>query len=394
MLERVKSFLSNFSGVSEEEFQRERERILKVTPVPVFWLFGKTGSGKTSIIKYLTGAAEAEIGSGFQPQTKTSREYDFPTPENAVLRFLDTRGLGESRYDPADDIRAFHDTTHVMIVTVRVMDHALEDVIRPLREIRADRPDRPVVLALTTLHQAYPQRQHPAPDPFEQELVPESLHPDLRRSIEEQRQRFEGLVDRVVPIDLTKPHEGFDEPNFGGKRLEAALVELLPAAYRQTLLNLEEAMRPLRDLTERRAMPYIISYSTMAATVAAVPAPWVDIPAVMGIQSHLVYQLASIYGQKLRTELVMHMAGAVGGRLLTRLAVRAPLKLVPVLGHTANAAVAFMYTFALGKACCWYFSEIRAGHAPSQAELERIWSEQLNVAAALWKKREPEGTTP
>ncbi|HUR55779.1 MAG TPA: hypothetical protein VMZ71_16700, partial [Gemmataceae bacterium] len=36
------------------------------TPAPVFWLLGKTQSGKTSIIRYLSGADEAVIGSGFR----------------------------------------------------------------------------------------------------------------------------------------------------------------------------------------------------------------------------------------------------------------------------------------------------------------------------------------
>ena len=36
-------------------------------PVPVLWLLGKTQSGKTSIIKALTGSETAEIGNGFQP---------------------------------------------------------------------------------------------------------------------------------------------------------------------------------------------------------------------------------------------------------------------------------------------------------------------------------------
>ena len=33
-------------------------------PAPVFWMLGKTQSGKTTIIHHLTGAEEAVIGSG------------------------------------------------------------------------------------------------------------------------------------------------------------------------------------------------------------------------------------------------------------------------------------------------------------------------------------------
>lgn len=389
MLDHVKHWL-RFGSMSEEDFRRERDRILQMTPVPVFWLFGKTGSGKTSIIKYLTNAPVAEIGNGFQPQTRFSQHYDFPSADNPVVRFLDTRGLGEVRYDPAEDIRAFDHAAQVMIVVVRVMDHALAEVIEPLRRIRAAKPDRPVILALTCLHEAYPFAQHPDPDPFPSGLLPDELPTDLRRSIEEQRRRFGGLVDRIVPVDFTKKEEGFEVRYFGGERLIAALVESLPAAYRQTLLNLEEAMQPLKDLNHRRAMPYIVGYSTMAASAAAVPAPWVDIPLVMAIQSHLVYQLGAIYGQKPKAQLLVRMAGAVGARLLARLAVRAPLKLVPIIGIPANAAMAFGYTFALGEASCWYFAEMLRGHIPTQQELEQVWAEQLTVATGLWRKHQAE----
>ncbi|MEE4137401.1 MAG: hypothetical protein V2I32_15080, partial [Desulforhopalus sp.] len=45
-------------------------------PIPVFWLLGKAQSGKTSLIKALTGDGAVEIGNGFQACTKRSRLYD------------------------------------------------------------------------------------------------------------------------------------------------------------------------------------------------------------------------------------------------------------------------------------------------------------------------------
>ena len=56
----------------------------KKTPTPVFWLLGKTQSGKTSLVRYLTGAEDAAIGSGFRPCTRTSRTYPFPTADVPV----------------------------------------------------------------------------------------------------------------------------------------------------------------------------------------------------------------------------------------------------------------------------------------------------------------------
>ena len=49
-----------FSIPTDAEFEQQRAEILKQAPIPEIWLFGKTGSGKSSIIRYLTGAQKAE----------------------------------------------------------------------------------------------------------------------------------------------------------------------------------------------------------------------------------------------------------------------------------------------------------------------------------------------
>ena len=70
----------------------------------------------------------------------------------------------------------------------------------------------------------------------------------------------------MVPVDLTRAEEGFHEPAYGGPRLRDVLIEALPKAYRNTLLKLEEATHSLQNLYERRALPHIVAYSTLAAT--------------------------------------------------------------------------------------------------------------------------------
>ncbi|NIP85390.1 MAG: DUF697 domain-containing protein [Planctomycetales bacterium] len=370
--------------MSEAEFARQRAQILAEVPVPLFWLFGKTGSGKSSVVRYLTGESGGVSGAGYRPQTQRSQQYDFPSAESPLLRFVDTCGLGEIAYDPAEDIRQLNKSAHLMIVTVRAADHALADLLGPLAEIRAASPRRPVVVAITWLHEFYPQQQHPQPDPFQDGENGDTLPAELRRSLQRHHHQFAQLADRIVPLDFTRPEEGFREPFFGGDRLKEALRSLLPEAYRQALLQLDQAAESLKDLSTRRAMPYILSYSTMAGAAAAAPAAWVDIPAVLAIQSRLVYRLAAVYGQSLNAQILATMITAVGGRIAARLALRGPLKVIPWLGMTANAAMAFTYTYALGKACCWYFGERNRGNVPSGRELEEIWSEQLTLAARLW----------
>src|SRR5690349_18406028 len=83
-------------STDDEEFRSQRAALLAQAPIPRLWLFGKTGSGKTSIVRYLTGATDAVIGTGFRPQTQSARLFSFPDDELPIVRFLDTRGLGEA----------------------------------------------------------------------------------------------------------------------------------------------------------------------------------------------------------------------------------------------------------------------------------------------------------
>ena len=123
----------------EKSLREAREKI----PVPVLWLIGKTQAGKTSIIRALTGSENAEIGNGFQPCTRQSRFFDFPA-EAPVVRFLDTRGLGEVAYDPGDDIHYCESKAHLLIAVMKVADLQQQSVFDVLHTVRARHPEWPL----------------------------------------------------------------------------------------------------------------------------------------------------------------------------------------------------------------------------------------------------------
>jgi uncharacterized protein (DUF697 family) len=391
-----------FSAARREEQLRERlDRLRHHLPVPVFWMLGKTQSGKTSVVKYLTGADQAEIGRGFQPCTRFSRQYLFPTPEAPLLTFLDTRGLDEPGYDPAEDLARFNDQAHVILVTVRLPDHAQENMLRHLAAIRRARPSRPVVLVLTCLHEAYPQQQHPLPYPWSAGGSPAPQAPalpeDLLRGIEEQKRRFAGLADHVVAVDLTPKEEGFNDPEYGGAVLRQVLLDVLPGGLRQTLLTLDEARRELGDLYSRQVLPHIVAYSSLAATAGAVPVPVVDLVLLAGIQTRMVYHLARLYNQPLTGRRFLEMAGTLGLGIAVRQGTRMLLKFIPflgsVLGSVAGGALAGASTFALGKAFCYYCEAVHHGHVPQPEDLRRYYKEQLALAENAWVGR-PAAPTP
>src|SRR5436305_169501 len=135
------SLRSLFSPAAREaQLSQHLEKLRQKLPAPVLWLLGKTQSGKTTIIRHLTGAAIAQIGQGFRPCTRFSRRYNFPSDEAPLLSFLDTRGLEEPDYDPQVDLDTFGNEAHAVIVTVKALDHGQEGVLGPLRAIRKATP--------------------------------------------------------------------------------------------------------------------------------------------------------------------------------------------------------------------------------------------------------------
>jgi uncharacterized protein (DUF697 family) len=360
--------------------------IRQKAPVPVFWMLGRTQSGKTSIIKYLTGASQAEIGQGFKPCTRFSREYQFPSPEAPLLTFLDTRGLDEPGYEAQEDLAKFDRQAHLILLTVKVMDHGQQSLLDNLPAIRKSAPQRPILLILTCLHEAYPQQQHRARYPFDKAGSESDVPEPLARCLEEQRARFSPLVDAIVPIDLTPAEEGFNDPNYGGSYLKATLLEALPAAYRQTLLTLEEANQGLKEIHARRALPYILGYSTIAATAGAFPIPWVDLFILPGIQTRMIFHLAQLYGQPLTGRRFLELAGTLGLGMALRQATRELMKLIPIVGSVAGGALGGASTYALGQAFCFYYAEVLKGHVVSPEELKGYYRDQLLQAERFWKR--------
>lgn len=367
--------------VDEAEIDACLNRARQQLPVPVFWLLGKAQSGKTSLVRALTGSPRAQIGNGFKACTRTAHLYDFPDEGTCFLRFLDTRGLGEAEYDPADDMRVFEEQAHLLIVVVKAADHAPQCVLEPLAAVRRAHPRWPIIVLQTCLHELYPPGMgHITPYPFDSAELPACVPADLARSLAAQHEWFQGLDARFVPVDFTLPDDGLPPEHYGLEALWAAIEEALPLGLRAMLAETREARQPFRDAHFRAAHPHVLAYSIAAGGLAAgVFVPLVDMPLIVGIQLKLFHTIASIYGQKFSGQRAAEILSTLGAGLLARQGGRELLKLIPVpgLGAAVSAVYAAASTYALGRTLCAYFSYAFHGDVPDPKLLKALYREQL-----------------
>jgi uncharacterized protein (DUF697 family) len=378
------------ADVDSEALDAALKSALENQSVPVLWLLGTAQSGKTSIVRVLTGSPEADIGNGFQPCTQTARLYDFPA-DAPVVRFLDTRGLGEVDYDPSEDLAQCEDRSHLVIAVVRIADARPRALAAVMDDIRRRHPDWPVVVAQTTLHDAYPDdRDHARPYPFDDEDWGPSVPDELRRLLLAQREFFaEALPGRGplhwVPIDFTQPEDGFEPTDYGVEALWSAIEEA-------TSLGLEARLRAdptVSDVYARAAHPQIVGYSLAAAGVGALPV--VDLALVPGVQARMLYTLGQLYQRPWDRRRSAEFLGLLGGGIASayglRMAGRSLVKLVPGWGQTLGAAwgatSSGALTFALGKAAGFYLYRSRSGHPVEARVLREVHARALERGRTL-----------
>ena len=400
MISRARSLIPDLSprpfddDAADEPFDLSRDAR---NVAPIVWLIGKVQSGKSSIIRVMTDSSAAEIGSGFKACTRTARVFDFPD-EVPILRFLDTRGLGEVSYDPAEDMHLAERQAHLLLVTMRAMDPRQNDVIAVVNAVRRRHPDWPIVVAQTTLHEGYaPGAGHVIPYPFsaaknDEPPTPE-LPQDLTRSLAFQRTLLKDVPGRgrivFCPIDFTLPEDGLSSADYGMDALAEALVSVAPQAMTAALSAIPVLVN---DRFARIAEPIVLGHAMAAAGSDLVPVA--GAVAVGAVQTQLLRRLGQIYGVTWDRRTMAEFAAALGGgvvaKTLTGFGLRQLAKLIPVYGQTAAAAasavMSFAVTYAVGKAAMYFLHRRRFGLTAMEG-VAATYQQSLREALRLAKER-------
>ncbi len=329
--------------------------------LPVVWLLGKTGAGKSSLVRALTGLDAIEVGTGFRPCTRNSMQFDFP-PQAPVMRFLDTRGLGEVGYDPAEDIAQSEGHAHAVLVVARLDDPVQGEVAAALRAVRRARPSFPGILVMTGA-----------------DLVPDA---ERERAIGWMRDIFREDPRQELPEVVLSLDGGADE----GEGLDRLLDHLSRIMPEVALLLARGDARTAEEARFQELRPRILRFCMSAA--GADMTPLVGAVAAPAIQGAMLEWLARQYGLVWSRRLLADLLGLLGAGIALRFGVsyglRQAFKLVPIAGQTAGAAasgaVAFAATYALGRAGCYYLHGKSVGARVDPGELRRVYADAMTGA--------------
>ncbi len=369
-------------GVSETQVAQILETVRAELPTTEAILIGKPQAGKSSIVRGLTGVSAEVVGQGFRPHTQHTQRYAYPTDDLPLLIFTDTVGLGDVNQatqpiiqELTEELQIDRRRARVLILTVKITDFAIDSLKQIAQQLRQAHPEVPCLLAVTCLHEVYPAKTENHPD-----YPPDFA--EVSRAFAAIQQAFTGLCDRAVLLDFTLEEDGYTPVFYGMEALRDALTELLPEAESRTIHQLldDEASKKLGDLYRDAGRRYILPFSVMAATIAAVPLPFATMPVLTALQGSMVVLLGQLYGQTLTPAQAGGLVSAIAGGFAAQAIGRELIKFIPGFGSVIAASWAAAYTWALGEATCVYFGDLIGGKKPDPKRIQQVMKESFTAA--------------
>ncbi len=376
-VEQVAQAVVQWFSVSEAQVAEILQAVRAELPTTEALLIGKPQAGKSSIVRGLTGVSSEIVGQGFRPHTQHTQRYAYPSSELPLIIFTDTVGLGDVKQNTqgiieelVSDLQQSSRRARVLILTVKINDFAIATLKEVATQLRASYADIPCLLAVTCLHELYPPdtEQHPPyPPDFE----------EIQRALSALEESFSGLCDRTVLIDFTLEEDGYNPVFYGLEALRDALTEMLPEAEARAIHQLldGETGEQIGNLYRDVGRHYILPFSIMAATLAAVPLPFATMPVLTALQVSMVGFLGKLYGQTLTPSQAGGVVSAIAGGFLAQAVGRELIKFIPGFGSAIAASWAGSYTWALGESACVYFGDLMGGKKPDPQKIQSVMQE-------------------
>jgi uncharacterized protein (DUF697 family)/predicted GTPase len=392
-VDRAAQTIGKWFSVDETQVAEILANVRAQLPTTEALLIGKPQAGKSSIVRGLTGVSAEIVGQGFRPHTQSTTRYDYPSSELPLLVFTDTVGLGDIDRDTNSLIQELigdldTETTRprIIILTVKINDFAIDTLRQIASELRQKYPQIPCLLAVTCLHEVYPNTQIDHPE------EPTSVE-SVDRAFTAIQQAFVGLFDRSVLIDFTLAEDGYTPEFYGLETMRTTLADLLPEAESRAMSQLLAAgtathageSNQLGNIYRDVARRYILPCAIAAGTVAAIPLPFADLPVLTAIQVSMVGLLGKLYGQTLTPSQAGGVVSAIAGGFIAQLVARQLIKFIPGFGSIVSASWAAAYTVALGEGACVYFGDLMGGKKPDPQQIQAVMAEAFSSAKAQFR---------
>ena len=302
---------------------------------------GKTGVGKSSLINYIFGKEVAKVGDG-QPVTQEIQEYDL---ENDNITLFDTKGIEAKDYEKTlDNIKKYlelrqdspdeNDDIHIAWLCISERGDRVEEADRELLKILSE-AGIPVIVVFT-------KRESKRESNFVNKVVEDNLLPEAKaivrvRSITEEVE----IEDNLVELKPKGAEELLEETY---KYMSEGRKNAIKKAQTAVLKDRIEAMSKEADVLTNW-------YAAGAAAIGATPLPFADSLALAALQTKMVVDINTIYrvdaGTHTFTDIAAALITITGVAQVGKLAAGL-LKVIPVIGWTANAGVAAGITKGIG----------------------------------------------
>ena len=382
-VEKVTPATASWFNINEAKLAEILATVRTELPTTEALLIGKPQAGKSSIVRGLTGVSAEIIGQGFRPHTQHAERYAYPSGELPLLIFTDTVGLGDVNQSTEQvveeligELEKDSSCARILILTVKINDFATDTLIQVAQKLREEYPHLPCLLAVTCLHEIYPPELEDHPD------YPPNWE-EINRTFIALQKDFAGIYDHSILIDFTLEEDGYNPVFYGLEALRDALADLLPEAEAKTiyqLLDNKDAGKQIGNLYRDVARRYILAFSIIAATLAAVPLPFATMPVLTSIQVSLVGLLSKLYGQTLTPSQAGGVVSAIAGGFFAQAVGRELVKFIPGLGSAIAASWAAAYTWALGEGACVYFGDLLGGKKPDPKEIQSVMKKSFQEA--------------
>jgi uncharacterized protein (DUF697 family) len=167
-------------------------------------------------------------------------------------------------------------------------------------------------------------------------------------------------------IDFTLEADGYDPVFSALEALRDNLAELFPEAESKAIYQIldKQAGEKLGNIYRDAVRSYILPFSIMAGTLAAVPLPFLTMPVLTALQVSIVGLLGKLYRQMLIPSQGAGILSAIAASFIAQAVARELIKFMPGFSSVIPASWAGAYTWSLGEATCVYFGDLIGGKNP------------------------------